>query len=88
MGNTQEATWLTPASTGGKPGAVSLASAEGSTLSVRQPIAQDTPYLGNADLGEFTLAPAVAGKAHVILRMTAEGRAWFGETREFTLANP
>lgn len=85
VGNTMEARWLTPASAAGRPGAVFLASAEGSVLSVRLPIPADTPYLGDADFGEITLPPAPAGETRVVLQMTAEGRAWFGEKRDFTL---
>ena len=45
----------------------------------------DTPYLGDADFGEITLPPAPAGETRVVLQMTAEGRVWFGEKRDFTL---
>ena len=85
VGNTQEATWLTPASAGGKPGAVFLATPAASGVQLRRPITTDTSYLSDADLGEFALA-GVTAKTRVVLQMTAEGRAWFGEKREFTLA--
>ena len=84
-GNTQEATWLSPASAGERPGAVFLVSTTASELSVERPIAQDTPYLGDADLGEFTLAARVTGETRVELHMSAKGRAVFGEKRTFVL---
>jgi hypothetical protein len=85
VGNTQEATWLTPASAQDKPGAVYLASTANSALSVKQPVLNDTPYLSDADLGEITLVPGVSGHTKIELQMTAEGRAWFGEKRRFSL---
>ena len=87
VGNLQEATWLTPASCNGKPGAVYMASVEGSGLKVRQPILKDTPYLEDAEFGEtFVLTKGVTAETKVELQMTAEGRAWFGEKLRFTLA--
>lgn len=87
VGNTQEATWLTTAAAGGKTGAVFLATAAGSDLQLHQPIKANAPYLADADLGQFTLSPTVTGRTHVILQMTAEGRGWFGEKRDFTLVS-
>ncbi len=84
VGNIQEATWLAPAGAGSKAGAVYLSAALGSGLSFRQPIRSDTPYLADADLGEFTMPPVVHGQTQVVLQMTAAGRAWFGEKRNLT----
>ena len=84
VGNIQEATWLSPARAGDTPGAVSLSAAPGSSLSFRQPIPFDTPYLADADLGEFALPPVVNAQARVVFQMNAEGRAWFGEKRTLT----
>ncbi len=86
IGNTQEATWLAPVSAGAHEGAVYLASCRESGLEIRQPIARDTPYLADADLGEFTLASRVTRKTRVTVQMTAHERAWFGEKLNFELA--
>jgi len=86
VGNLQEATWLTPAHCEGKPGAVYLASTGDSALTVRVPVLADTPYLSDAVFGEsFLLASGVSAETQVILQMTAEGRAWFGEKLRFVL---
>jgi len=85
VGNTQEAKWLTPASANGKPGAVYLASTEDSSVKVRVPIPADAPSLSDADFGEVTLTPGIAEKTTVVLQMTAEGRAWFGEKLRLVL---
>lgn len=86
VGNLQEATWLTPASCQDRPGAVYLASTPDSALKVKQPIAKDTPWLRDADLGEsFVLTEGIATESRVELQMTAEDRAWFGEKLRFTL---
>ena len=85
VGNIQEATWLAPATAGKRPGGVFLAAAPGSAIACRQPIPADTPYLADADLGAFTLASGVVGRVRVVLRMSVEGRVWFGEARDFTL---
>ena len=85
VGNIQEATWLAPISAGRRPGGVFLAAAPGSAIDCRQPIPADTPYLADADLGEFTLASGVVGRVRVVLRMNVDGRVWFGEARDFTL---
>lgn len=86
VGNLQEATWLSPASCAGKPGAVYLASTGESALTVRQAIFRDTPYLGDADFGAgFILTEGVEKETAVEVQMTAEGRAWFGEKLRFVL---
>jgi hypothetical protein len=88
VGNLQDATWLTPASSAGKPGAVYLAATAGSALKLKQPIAKDTARLEDAEFREsFTLTEGIASETKVELQMTAEGRAWFGEKLRFTL-NP
>lgn len=86
VGNTEEATWLAAAGGALQPGAVYLATPEGAAIPFRQPIPANTPYLKDADLGEFQLTPALTTGASITLQMTAEGRAWFGEKRTFTLA--
>lgn len=86
VGNLQDATWMTPASCAGKPGAVNLASTGGSALKLKQPIAKDTHRLEDAEFGEsFLLTEGIAAETKVELQMTAEGRAWFGEKLRFTL---
>jgi hypothetical protein len=86
FGNTEEAAWLTLADARGRPGAVFLAAAEGSGLALKLPIPASTPSLSDADLGTFNLSPGVNTRTRVVLQMTADGRGWFGEKREFTLA--
>ncbi|MBT9138347.1 MAG: hypothetical protein DDT31_00904 [Syntrophomonadaceae bacterium] len=85
VGNLQEAEWLPPESTKGEPGAVYLASPGESELKFKKAIPKNTPYLKDADFGEFTLNSGISERTTVVLRMTAEGRAWFGEKLDFTL---
>lgn len=86
VGNLQEATWLTPESAKGQPGAVYLAATGDSGLPIRQAIEEDTPWLRDALFGEsFLLANGISEETKVALQMTAEGRAWFGEKWQFTL---
>ncbi|MEK7405484.1 MAG: carboxypeptidase regulatory-like domain-containing protein [Acidobacteriota bacterium] len=86
VGNLQEATWLTPSSCKGKPGAVYLATTRDSVLKLKRPIAKNTALLEDADFGEsFLLTEGVAAETKVELQMTAEDRAWFGEKLRFTL---
>ena len=86
VGNIQEATWLTPASAAGKPGAVYLASTEASALKVKQPITRDTVWQQDADFGDaFRLSDGISTETRIELQMTADGRAWFGEKMSFTL---
>ncbi|MEN6535735.1 MAG: hypothetical protein ABFD89_18875, partial [Bryobacteraceae bacterium] len=85
VGNLQEATWLTPVNCQGKPGAVYLATPEGSELKLKQPIAKDTARFEDADFGEsFLLTEGIATNTKIELQMTAEGRAWFGEKLTIT----
>jgi hypothetical protein len=85
-GNLQEATWLTPEHCQGKLGAVYLASTGESQLDFKQPIPKDTAYLEDADFGEtLSLTDGVSTETKVVLQMTAEDRAWFGEKLRFTL---
>ena len=86
VGNLQEATWLTPASCAGRPGAVYLASTPQSELFFKRAVTCDTPYLRDADFGEnFELTKGVERETNVEFQMTAEGRARFGEKFRFTL---
>jgi hypothetical protein len=85
VGNTQEATWLAGPVADPPAGTVTLGTTDASELHGRWPIAADMPYLGDADLGELTLAPAINGTTKVELRMSAAGRGGFGDKRNFTL---
>jgi hypothetical protein len=86
VGNLQEATWLTPEHCQGKPGAVYLASTSDSGLKFKKAIVNDTAYLGDADFGDgFLLTEGLSAPTEVVLQMTADGRAWFGEKLRFTL---
>jgi len=85
-GNLQEATWLTPGHCQGKPGAVYLASTADSQLRFKQPITKNTARLEDADFGTtLSLTEGVSATTNVVLQMTAEDRAWFGEKLQFTL---
>jgi hypothetical protein len=84
-GNTQEATWISPAAADEAAGAVYLATRPGSPLQGRWPLAADVPYLADADFGEITLVPALTQPLAVDLQMCARDRAWFGERRRFVL---
>ena len=82
VGNLQEATWL--AGRDGETGAVFVVSAAESDVCVKLPIDADTPYLRDADAhGTIDLGDKSA--ATVVLRMSAENRAVFGETFIFTI---
>ncbi len=87
VGNLREAMWLAPKGAGnpGQPGAVYLASTSASGIAVKAPIAQDTPYLGDADITPFRLTGGITEDTAVSLRMEAEGRMAFGEIFRFTL---
>lgn len=86
VGNLQEATWLTPASCAGKPGAVYLTTTAASPLKLKQAIAKDTGCLEDAVFGEpFVLTDGITAETKVELQMTAEGRASFGEKLRCTL---
>lgn len=86
VGNLQEATWLTAANCGGKPGAVYLATTVDSGLKLKAPIARDTAWMHDADFGEsFLLTEGITTETRIEMQMTAEGRASFGEKLRFTL---
>ncbi|HPA16183.1 MAG TPA: hypothetical protein PLU30_00450 [Verrucomicrobiae bacterium] len=86
VGNLQDATWLTPESCAGRPGAVCLAATPASGLTLKRAIRRDTARLEDADFGDsFPLADGIAEETRVELQMTAEGRAWFGAKMRFTL---
>jgi len=67
---------------------VRLITTENSELSGQWPLPAETPYLADADLGELTLTPAIAHATRIELRMAAQGRGGFGETRTFVLQLP
>ena len=86
VGNLQEATWLTPESSKGSPGAVYLSGTGNSDLKLKVPIMEDTPWQQNTDFGEsFLITDKISGETRIELQMTADGRAWFGEKFRFTL---
>jgi hypothetical protein len=84
VGNTGEATWLSPALHPGA-GGVHLSSRLEGGLEFAQPISEDVPSLGDAVIPEFTLADGVATETKVGFEVTAEDRAWFGEKLSVTL---
>ena len=85
VGNTGEATWLSPARVGTKPGGVCLISAPGTAIKVRQPIAGDVPRYGDAMIGPFVLTEKLDGEVTIVLGLVAEGRTPFGQKVTFTL---
>ncbi len=84
-GNTQSATWIAPANAKGAKGGVYLSTVPGAEVQTRGPIATDTPCFADAVIPEFVLSQAVDKETKVVLQMTAEDRAWFGERVEFVL---
>ncbi len=84
-GNTQEATWLTPAQAGNRPGGVVLRTTDDSGLSGRWALPADTPRLRDVDFGPLVLTAGVTRPTRVGLRLAAVGRTAFGEKRMFTL---
>ena len=74
IGNTGEATWLSPASAAGRPGAVYLLALVGEREVARAPIGADLPRFGDATV-TLTLPPATRP---VQLVMAAQGRTRFG----------
>ena len=85
VGNTQEATWLAPKETIPNIGDVLLTTTPASQLMGQWPLPPETPYLADADFGEFTLSQGITQPALLELRMNALQRSDFGETRRFTL---
>jgi hypothetical protein len=80
LGNLQEATWRAAGE-----GAVAVVAREGGAVVSRRPLAQDTPYLADAELGEWALLPEARGSRTLSVRLEADGLAPFGEARVFTL---
>lgn len=86
LGNLQEAKWLTPESSKGKPGAVYLASTDASGLELRWALDQDTPWNHDAEFkDEILLSKGISVETSLEMQMTADGRAWFGEKFRLTL---
>ena len=86
VGNLQEATWLTPESSQGNPGAVYLVSTENSQLNVKRAIDKDTPWYQNTNFGgDFLLSEGISDDTRVELQMLAEGRAMFGAKMQFVI---
>jgi hypothetical protein len=75
FGNTGEAKWI--AGTG--EGCVCLSCREPSTVTFRQPLPGDVPYMGTIGLPEFVALESVTKEETIIFELTAVGKAWFGE---------
>ena len=84
IGNTAEASWLSPARHP-EVGSVYLSSRLEGGLQFAQPIPEDVPYLGDAVIPDFQLSRGITTETRVALEMTAKGRAWFGEKTPVTL---
>lgn len=85
VGNLQEATWLAPAGRSGKIGGVFLTTAPGSALTVKRELPRDTPYLADAEFGEFAASAPPRGSSRLVLRMCVDDDVPFGEVREVRL---
>jgi hypothetical protein len=83
VGNTGDAEWVCPASAGGKPGGVYLGVVGSGDM--MQAIPRKVAYFGEVEVPEFVVARKVEGAVKVEVRMTALGRAWFGEKVGFTV---
>ena len=46
---------------------------------------REEPCFADAEIPEFVLSKSVDRETKVVLQMTAEDRAWFGEKVEFVL---
>ena len=85
LGNLKEATWLSPKKHNEQRGCVYLVSHNKSDISVKIPICEDAPYLEDTYCEKALLCDKVDNEAYVVLRMSAENRADFGEVFKFTL---
>ncbi len=85
VGNTQEATWLSPTAGTPRAGDVLLTTTDASAIQGSWPLPHDTPCLADADFGEIVLAKSVASPTVVELQMSALQRTRFGEKRTFTI---
>lgn len=85
LGNLKEATWLSPKKHNEQRGCVYLVSHSKSDISVKIPICEDAPYLEDTYCEKALLCDKVDNEAYVVLRMSAENRADFGELFKFTL---
>jgi hypothetical protein len=82
LGNLQEAAWVP----GTSKGSVALVVRMGGKQLASVPMSSPVPYLADADFGEFTLLPGVAGATPLTVRLEAIGRTPFGEARGFSLS--
>lgn len=86
VGNTQEALWLAPGNDGGQGTVWLKARPAGSPENfILAPIAADTGFLSDALVVETQLLPALDRQTEFVFRMTALGRADFGEVRRVVL---
>lgn len=86
VGNTGECEWLSSAGSLETSGKVFLTSTDNSGITVEQPIAQNTPRLGDAEVAKFSLTGGFSGSPRSVeLRMTSKDRAQFGEAFRFTI---
>ncbi len=79
--NTGFATWLSPKSRADAPGGVQLVvrgDGEAGPALGGFAVPSDTPYLGEADLGEIALPGSITESARIALEMEAKGRMRFG----------
>ena len=85
IGNTGEALWVSPVSSGTKPGGVFLVDAPGSDIIVREPIPGSVPRYGDVLVGPLELSAEIAEEVTVALRLQAEERTPFGAHFHFRL---
>jgi len=83
VGNIAEATWLAPGST--HEGAVFLVADAANAARVLCPIGADTQFLGDVEVAQAELTSGITTETTFAFRMTAKGRADFGEVVRVTL---
>lgn len=82
IGNTAEASWMTPKS--GEDGSVYLVIQSGGNTSMA-PIPQDTAFLNDVSIQGFKLTDGLQEETTFTLKMTALNRMNFGEVFRFTV---
>ncbi|HJN16691.1 MAG TPA: hypothetical protein QGH10_14395 [Armatimonadota bacterium] len=81
LGNLGRATWLAPAEHAG-PGGVYLTADADPPITLREPLADDVPWLADA---RFEATVKITAPTEITLHLTADDRADFGERLTVTL---
>ncbi len=83
LGNTAEAKWLAPRP-GIHSGSVYLVSLPESDISIKAPIPDDVPFLGDILMPDIVIAP-LSSAVNVALTLNADKRSQFGEKFKFKI---